>query len=74
MLLFLINFIRVVLSILIFYFVLRFISNLFSPKPKNNPYEKNTTEGETTIHQQKSKKSKKFDKNEGEYIDYEEIK
>ncbi len=74
MLLFLVNFIRVSLFIIIVYFVLKFIGKLFSPKSPNEPFQKNSRDGETTIHQNKSEKKKKFDKNEGEYVDYEEIK
>lgn len=74
MLLFLVNFIRVSLFILIVYFVIKFIAKLFTPKAQNQSDQKQRKDGETTIHQNKTEKKKKFDKNDGEYVDYDEIK
>lgn len=42
-------------------------------KTKTNGYDK-STEGKTTLHQNASSAKKKFSDDEGEYVDFEEMK
>lgn len=57
--------------LLIFLFVLGFIRSIFSFGRKKTS---NQTENADNSYQQQKQRSKIFDKNEGEYADYEEIK
>jgi hypothetical protein len=52
---------------------LPFLSNKVAQKINNHQGYKQRKEGDITIHYQDNKNSK-FDKNIGEYVDYEEIK
>lgn len=86
-LLYLVNFIRTLVIIAIIYFAIRIISRYILPmlvdKGVKNMQQKmyeqqkqnqrsNRREGEVTIEKDKQK-NKKFDKDEGEYIDFEEV-
>lgn len=68
-LLFIIVFILVI-GLVIISTVLGFIRSIFSFGKRTNQTQNPTSES----HEQPSSKSKIFDKNEGEYVDYEEIK
>ncbi|MDA3881564.1 MAG: DUF4834 family protein [Prolixibacteraceae bacterium] len=68
------GFIRTLLFILFIYFVVRFIIRLLLPN-NNKQTRGNTTEkpeGETTVRFNK-KGEKIIDKDEGEYVDFEEV-
>lgn len=62
----------VLLALLTFFrnLILLFISSVINLFRKN----KKTSDGDTNIRRNSSKKKKVFSKSEGEYVDYEEIK
>jgi hypothetical protein len=74
--LFLVNLIRAFLVIAIVLLIVRWISRLFSPGHTENHHEayfqNHQTEGKTSIKYQNQEK-KSSTKNEGEYVDFEEI-
>ncbi len=72
--LYIVGFFRTLLFVLAVYFLVRFIIRLLMPdhsrQSKTDP--KKPKEGETTIRFNK-KGEKIIDKDEGEYVDYEEV-
>lgn len=56
---------------LIFLFVLGFLRSIFSFGKRKNSHR---PENKDTIYQEQKQHNKVFDKNEGEYAEYEEIK
>ena len=68
--------IKLFLTIVIIFVIIRWITRLFSPgfsKNYQGTYSQNQTEeGETTI-QTKHQEKKKASENKGEYVDFEEI-
>ncbi len=74
---------RYFLIFLVVYLAFKLIQSFAKPKRKSQYYTsyKNTgyrnnqqrKEGETTIQKTKENKEKKIQKNEGDYIDYEEV-
>lgn len=72
--LYIVGFFRTLLFILAVYFIVRFIVRLLMPdsrKPSNDA-SSNSREGETTI-RFNQKGEKIIDKDEGEYVDFEEV-
>jgi uncharacterized protein HemY len=57
--------------LLIFLFVLGFLRSIFKFGKRKNAY---TSENKENTYQQQKQRNKVFDKNEGEYADFEEIK
>lgn len=57
--------------LLIFLFVLGFLRSVFSFGKRKNPYQ---PENKEDTYSQQKQRNKVFDKNEGEYAEYEEIK
>lgn len=57
--------------LLIFLFVLGFLRSVFSFGKRKNPYQ---SENKEDTYSQQKQRNKVFDKNEGEYAEYEEIK
>jgi hypothetical protein len=72
--LYIVGFFRTLLFILAIYFIVRFIVRLFMPGTRNpsNDASTNNREGETTI-RFNQKGEKIIDKDEGEYVDFEEV-
>ncbi|MCF8361548.1 MAG: DUF4834 family protein [Prolixibacteraceae bacterium] len=72
--LYIVGFFRTLLFVLAIYFLMRFIVRLLQPHNKNQSSKRSpeTKEGETTIRFNK-KGEKIVDKDEGEYVDYEEV-
>lgn len=70
---------RMVLIILAIYFLVRFLGRLLKPylsdqSPQRNTSNRPRKEGEVTIeYTDKSKKRKKTDTGDGDYIDFEEL-
>lgn len=68
--------IRLFLTIVIIFLIIRWITRLFSPgfskNHQGNYSQEQTAEGETIL-QTKHQKKKKASKNKGEYVDFEEI-
>lgn len=74
-------FFRLLILFLLVYLMVKLVQSFFQPKvhqSSNNTY-RNTTfnsqrkEGETFIENLNSKKTKKIPRNEGDYIDYEDV-
>lgn len=62
-------------TLLFFYFVYWFINNLFSSSRKRTFGNQNPPQnGKTTIKVPPEEAPKKFNEDEGEYIDYKEVK
>ena len=72
--LYIVGFFRTLLFILAIYFLVRFITRLLQPDNKTRSSKKSSQpkEGETTIRFNK-KGEKIVDKDEGEYVDFEEV-
>ncbi|MBN1768789.1 MAG: hypothetical protein JW842_09790 [Prolixibacteraceae bacterium] len=72
--LYIVGFFRTLLFILAIYFIVRFIVRLLMPRSRkpSNDASTNTREGETTI-RFNQKGEKIIDKDEGEYVDFEEV-
>jgi predicted tellurium resistance membrane protein TerC len=72
--LYIVGFFRTLLFVLAIYFLMRFIIRLLQPHNKTHSSKKSseTKEGETTIRFNK-KGDKIVDKDEGEYVDFEEV-
>jgi hypothetical protein len=80
--LFLMGFLRTLLLIVIFYYLLRFIVKLLAPvlgyqradrnEQRQNRRDERRTEGDVRVENIKSPKSN-YSKDEGEYVDFEEI-
>ncbi len=72
--LYIVGFFRTLLFVLAVYFLVRFIIRLLQPGNKNKSSNEPSgpKEGETTIRFNK-KGEKIIDKDEGEYVDYEEV-
>ena len=75
---------RILLIVILVYFILKFLGRLlfawlYSQSIKNNPHIKENKagekekEGEVTVQDVKKENQKFIDRDEGEYIDYEEI-
>ena len=76
---------RIILIALLIYYALKFIGRLLFPwlfeqAIKNSPYAQGNSvkdkkrDGGVTVQDLSKEKNKVIDKDEGEYIDYEEIK
>ena len=74
---------RFILILLLLYFVFNFVSRLLFPtaRQRNHSYSRysgngtgNQREGEVSINTGSSHHKKKFDKSDGEYVSYEEVK
>jgi hypothetical protein len=72
--LYIVGFFRTLLFVLAIYFLMRFLMRLLQPHNKTQSSKKSpeTKEGETTIRFNK-KGEKIIDKDEGEYVDFEEV-
>lgn len=74
--LFLVGFIRVVFFFAVLYFIIRWISNLITPRQTSSNQYSNAGQspktGETII-RFNEKGSKIVDKDKGEYVDFEEV-
>ena len=74
-------FFRILLLFLLFYLLVRLVQSFFQPKVRqpystqnnNEWYKSNRKEGETSIQNIQPNKTKKIPKNEGDYIDYEDV-
>ncbi|HOO82960.1 MAG TPA: hypothetical protein PLS94_00215 [Prolixibacteraceae bacterium] len=70
-----IGLLRTILVIAIIYFIIKWVAKMFEPNKQqaNHQQQYKKNEGETTI--QFNKKGEKIiNKNEGEYVDFEEVK
>ena len=66
---------RTILVLIIFYFLVKFLGRLLFP-PSSNKSTNNIPkgkEGDITIHFDNRKDKKLFDKDSGEYVDYEDV-
>jgi hypothetical protein len=64
---------KIIFWILLIYLIYRFLSNILSPMIKSANRQKEVKrEGETTVYKRPGDPSK--DRDDGEYIDYHEIK
>lgn len=74
MILYIVGFFRTLLFVLAIYFLMRFIVRLLQPDNKNKSSNESSgsKEGETTFRFNK-KGEKIIDKDEGEYVDFEEV-
>lgn len=72
--LYIVGFFRTLLFILAVYFIVRFVVRLLMPDSRNpsNDASSNSREGETII-RFNQKGEKIIDKDEGEYVDFEEV-
>lgn len=72
-------FFRLILIFFLVYFFLRFIQSFFRPKrpteqsKQGGYYKPNRKEGDTVVDPGNANKNKKIAKNEGEYVDYEDV-
>ena len=53
--------------------VVNFVRNLLGLGRRQNPFNPNNTQQPGNNHQQPKNSKKVFDKNEGEYVEYEEV-
>mgnify|MGYP001036699046 CR=1 FL=1 len=71
------GFLRLILIFLVIYFVAKLLSRVFfTPSTGNSGSsgEQKKKEGEVTIDNSATNRKKQISKDEGEYIDYEEVK
>lgn len=70
---------RTILIIIVFYFVVKFLARFLFPPSSNSSTMNNRNnspkkkEGDITIHFDKRTNKKMFDKDSGEYVDYEDV-
>ena len=70
---------RTILIIIVFYFLVKFLAKFLFPSSSNNSTMNNRNnnpkkkEGDITIHFDKRTEKKMFDKDSGEYVDYEDV-
>lgn len=69
---------RYVLYFIILYLIIRFFQNLFHPRTNkghqfSNQNYQSRKEGEVRVDLNQQPKEKRVSKNEGDYIDYEEV-
>ena len=65
-----VNLIRIILIVALIYFGIRFIDRFIIPFFFSN--KKKDNQNDTTV-SESGKKKKYFDKDDGEYVDYEEV-
>lgn len=66
-----VSLIRIILIVALIYFGVRFIDRFIIPFFFSN--KKKDNQNDTTISSASGKKKKYFDKDDGEYVDYEEV-
>ena len=70
-----IGFLRTILILIILYFLVKFLGRLLFPSSSNSSTNNipKRKEGDVTIHFDNRTDKKMFDKDSGEYVDYEDV-
>ena len=70
-----IGLLRTILILIVFYFVVKLVAKFLFPPSSNNSTNNipKRKEGDITIHFDNRKDKKMFDKDSGEYVDYEDV-
>ncbi len=68
---------RLLLLFILGYFIFRIVKNALTPRAKKSNYYRSTEdrrqEGDVTIDTRQTKNKKKIDKEDGDYVDFEEL-